>query len=83
LLCVIFLYALPYRVVYRVLKIQKVLLLIEASFLVIMLLVGTQIHFVNINSLLQLIILLGVFQVLSTEFASRKHIQHIKVNNIA
>jgi hypothetical protein len=79
LLCVVFLYALPYRVVYRVLKIQKMLLIIEGVFLSFLLLVGTHIEFSGISSLLQLIVLLSVFQVLCTELASRRYMRLAKI----
>ncbi len=75
LLCVMFVYILPYRVVYRVLKIQKSLLAIELLFLILLIFIGTQVQFVDIEYLLKVIIFIAFIQVLCTEVSCRKYMK--------
>jgi O-antigen/teichoic acid export membrane protein len=81
LLCVVFLYALPYRVVYRVLKIQKMLLIIEILTLCVLILITALVDYKTIDDLLRLLVLLGVFQSILLEYFCRKSLL-VKIKKI-
>lgn len=71
-MCVIFLYVLPYRVLFRVFKKQRVLLMIEGGYLLILSLAVTLFDFKEVKSLLEVFIVLGVLQAIFIELISRR-----------
>lgn len=75
ILCLLFLYILPYRVMFRVLKLQKKQLIIELLIALVMILFFSMVDIFDIDLILQLIIFFMLVQVVIQEVVVRKYLR--------